>query len=57
MDNLTEYAYHKYMKVVKANIDETERRMKNLDKCKKVLNMSYEEWVEFQKGQRKGSSS
>lgn len=47
---LTKKDYDNYMKVVNENIRETERRLRSLDKTKKVSQLSFEEWVKFQNG-------
>jgi hypothetical protein len=41
------------MKVVNRDIKETERRLKTLDKTKKVSELSFEDWVKFQNGELK----
>jgi hypothetical protein len=46
-------SYKKYMKVVEDNIKETERRLEMLPKNKKVIQLSYTDWVRFQKGELK----
>jgi len=50
---LTKKDYDNYMKVVNQNIKETERRLENLDKSKKVSQLSFEDWVKFQNGELK----
>lgn len=46
-------SYKKYMKVVEDNIKETESRIKLLSKQKKVIQLPYDDWVRFQKGELK----
>ena len=50
---LTKKDYDNYMKVVNHGIKETERRLKTLDKSKKVSQLSFEDWVKFQNGELK----
>ena len=50
---LTKKDYDIYMIFVNQNIKETERRLKNLDKTKKVSQLSFEDWVKFQNGELK----
>lgn len=50
MKDLSKESYKKYMIIVNDNIKETERRLKFLDKSKKVSKLSYEEWKKFQSG-------
>ncbi len=45
--------YNNYMHVLSYTIDETERRMNNLNKSKKILKLSFEDWVKFQNGSLK----
>ena len=45
--NLDRKSYKKYMMVVEDNIKETERRMEMLPKSKKVIQLSYDDWVEI----------
>ena len=45
--------YNRYMKVIKDNIKETERRLSMVEEMKKVSKLSFEDWVEFQKGKIK----
>lgn len=52
MKELTEKEYKKYMTALKHVITETEWRMKSLPKQKKMVEMSFEEWKEFQLNQR-----
>lgn len=52
MKELTEDAYKKYMTVLKHVITETEWRMESLAQQKKMVQMSFEEWKEFQLNQR-----
>ena len=51
--NLDRKSYKKYMMVVEDNIKETERRMEMLPKSKKVIQLSYDDWVKFQNGELK----
>ncbi len=53
MKQLTKNDYEKYMKIVNRSIKETEGRMKNLDKTKKISQLSFEDWVKFQNGELK----
>jgi hypothetical protein len=46
-------SYKKYMKVVEDNIKETDRRIEMLPKSKKMIQLSYDDWVRFQKGELK----
>lgn len=46
-------AYRKYMINIKSVIEETEKRMLNLDKMKKVSEFNYDEWVKWLKGEIK----
>lgn len=43
--------YQKYMKVLNSTIEETERRIENLDNQKLISQLSYDEWVKFQRGE------
>lgn len=43
--------YQKYMKVLNSTIEETERRIENLDNQKLISQLSYDEWVKFQSGE------
>jgi hypothetical protein len=50
---LTKKDYDNYMKVVNHNIKETELRIETFDKTKKVSQLSFEDWIKFQKGELK----
>ena len=50
---LTKKDYDNYMRVVNQNIKETERRLENLEKEKKVSQLSFEDWVKFQNNELK----
>lgn len=54
---LTKKDYDNYMKVVNKNIEETERRLENLNKSKKVSKFSFEDWCKFQNGELKLSET
>lgn len=43
--------YQKYMKILNSTIEETERRIENLDNQKLISQLSYDEWVKFQRGE------
>jgi hypothetical protein len=47
----TRTSYKNYMTVVNKSIAETERRMKTLEREKKVSKLKYSDWVKFQKGE------
>lgn len=47
---LTKKDYQNYMTAVNRNINETERKLEVLKKFKKVSQLSYDEWVMFQRG-------
>ena len=49
MKELTEKDYKNYLKVVESIIKNTEQIIPKLDMYKKVINMTFEEWLEFQK--------
>lgn len=53
MERLSVQDYNNYMKVVNNNIKDTEHRIRTYNKCKKVSELSYEQWVEFVKGNLK----
>lgn len=43
--------YEKYMNTLKRVIEETERRIENLDNQKLISQLSYDEWIKFQRGE------
>lgn len=50
MGKFSKGSYESYMEVVKRSIDETKERIANLPKSEWVARLSYEQWVEYQKG-------
>ena len=50
---LNEKDYNNYMKVVSENIKETERRLETLEKSKRISQLSFDDWVRFQRGELK----
>ena len=44
----TEQDYKNYMKVVERVIWETEERLKRYEKNKKILSLSFDQWVQWQ---------
>ncbi len=47
----TKKDYKNYISCVKDTIIETERRIAVLEKHKKIADLSYEDWVKWQKGE------
>jgi hypothetical protein len=52
-DPYTYYNYQKYMKVLNSAIEETERRMMDLEKQKMISQLTHEEWIQWEKGELK----
>lgn len=50
MGKYSKGSYESYMEVVKRSIDETKERIANLPKSEWIIRLSYEQWVEYQKG-------
>ena len=50
MKAYTELDYRKYMRVINTVIMNIEAGMESLEKKKKISSLSYEQWVEWQKG-------
>jgi hypothetical protein len=46
----TEQDYKNYMRVVETVIWETEERLKRYEKNKKILSLTFEQWVQWQDG-------
>jgi hypothetical protein len=44
----TEQDYKNYMRVVETVVWETEERLKRYEKNKKILSLSFEQWVQWQ---------
>ena len=44
----TEQDYNNYMKVVERVIWETEEKLKSYEKNKKILSLSFDQWVQWQ---------
>lgn len=53
MRDLTKKDYEKYISTVKQHIEETKRRMMDYERAIKVSQLSYEDWVKFQRGELK----
>ena len=53
MKTYTKEDYDSYMRMVSRNIKETEARMERLEKSKKISQLSFEDWVKYQKGELK----
>ena len=49
----TKKNYDIFIKIVNENIKETERRLKTLDKMKKISQLSFDDWVKFENGELK----
>ena len=47
----TEQDYKNYMKVVEQVVWETEEKLKRYEKNKKVLSLTFEQWVQLQNNQ------
>jgi len=47
----TEQDYKNYMKVVEQVVWETEEKLKRYEKNKKVLSLTFEQWVQWQNNQ------
>jgi len=46
----TEQDYKNYMRVVETVIWETEEKLKRYEKNKKILSLTFEQWVQWQDG-------
>ena len=46
----TEQYYKDYMRVVETVIWETEEKLKRYEKNKKILSLTFEQWVQWQDG-------
>jgi hypothetical protein len=46
----TEQDYKDYMRVVETVIWETEEKLKRYEKNKKILSLTFEQWVQWQDG-------
>jgi hypothetical protein len=46
----TEQDYKNYMRVVETVIWETEEKLKRYEKNKKILGLTFEQWVQWQDG-------
>ena len=46
----TEQDYDNYMRVVETVIWETEEKLKRYEKNKKILSLTFEQWVQWQDG-------
>jgi len=44
----TEQDYNNYMRVVETVVWETEERLKRYEKNKKILSLSFDQWVQWQ---------
>ena len=53
MDKFSKGSYESYMEVIKRSVDETKKRIVNLPKSEWVARLSYEQWVEYEKGNLK----
>lgn len=52
MKNFTRRDYDKYMYAVKEVVEDTEMKMKMLEKNKRMLLLSFDDWVKFQNGDK-----
>lgn len=50
---LTKKEYDNFMRVVDGYIKKAERMIDNLPKCKKVRQLSFEDWAKWQNGELK----